>query len=78
MNPRIGLIVILAAIGRTKQIAESVTALREIRAMEGKLVGTAAGVGTLRFVIRLRDHAIKRSCRDIMPVDHADVAQRET
>src|SRR5580700_2732815 len=41
------------------------------------LVGTAAGAGALRFVFRLRDHTIKRSCRDIVPVHHTDVAQWE-
>ena len=41
------------------------------------LVGTAAGAGALRFVFRLRDHTIKRSRRDVVPVHHADAAQWE-
>src|SRR5580700_2913013 len=41
------------------------------------LVGTAAGTGALRFVFRLRDHTIKRSRRDVVPVHHADMAQWE-
>ena len=39
------------------------------------LVGTAAGAGAVRFVFRLRDHTIKRSRRDVVPVHHTDAAQ---
>src|SRR5271165_3158385 len=66
------------AFRRAKKIAEGLrhSAKPSFHVVSRKLVGPPTGVGALRFVFRLRDYAIKRSCGNIAAVHHADAAER--